>query len=119
MPALSQHFGTWAESRAAEFLQGLGHRLEVQNFNTPFGEVDIISWDGDTLVFTEVKAFEHIQPGTHPAENVHRGKQKKIIRAATYYLAGLRREPFCRFDVITVILNPLYQLEHYAGAFTA
>lgn len=119
MPGPTQLIGALGESEAAEFLQSAGFRIEARNFFTTFGEIDIVAWDKETLVFVEVKAFEWPLRGGDPAENVHYNKQRKIVKAARVYLSRKKKHPYCRFDVVTVIRNPTLKLEHYVGAFTA
>jgi putative endonuclease len=119
MPGPTQVIGALGETEAAGYLQGAGFRIEARNFFTPFGELDIVAWDGETLVFVEVKAFEWPLRGGGPAENVHYNKQRKIAKAAGVYLKRMKKHPYCRFDVVTVIRNPILKLEHYVGAFTA
>ena len=41
--------------------------------------------------------------GVDPAENVHQRKQRRLGMAARAYLAGLDHEPYCRFDVVTLV----------------
>jgi putative endonuclease len=109
--------GTWGEDRAAAHLSGLGYQVLERNVRFAQGELDIIAEDGGTLVFVEVKAFESLPPGSDPAENVHRRKQRQIGRLASLYLTRYPREPRCRFDVVTVVRDPVEKLTHYPGAF--
>ena len=72
------------------------------------GEIDIIAWDGEYLVFCEVKTRRMAvgAQGT-PAEAVHLQKQKQLTRLALAYLAkhDLDDVP-CRFDVVEVVRRP-------------
>ncbi len=104
MPAPTQAFGAWGESEAVRFLEKAGYRIEARNFFTRLGELDIVAWDKDTLVFVEVKAFDYAMPSSHPGDNVHASKQRKLIKTATLYLNKFKQQPpLCRFDVITLI----------------
>src|SRR5687767_10738712 len=47
--------GQHGEQMAVQFLQGQGYRIQHQNYRCRGGEVDIVAWDGPTLVFIEVK----------------------------------------------------------------
>ena len=47
--------GQHGEQMAVQFLQRQGYRIQQQNYRCRGGEVDIIAWDGPTLVFIEVK----------------------------------------------------------------
>ena len=47
--------GQHGEQMAVQFLQRQGYRILHQNYRCRGGEVDIVAWDGPTLVFIEVK----------------------------------------------------------------
>jgi putative endonuclease len=68
------------------------------------GEVDVIAWDGDTLVFVEVKARQNDEP---PEDSVGFNKQRRIIRAAESYIGRhrLHETPY-RFDILAVTASP-------------
>jgi putative endonuclease len=109
--------GDWGEDLAAAHLESLGLTILRRNVRTDAGELDLLAWHGDTLVFVEVKAFEHLSDGADPAENVHAAKQRRLGRIARIILAGFRPEPFCRFDVVTLVRQPQLRIDHYPGAF--
>lgn len=109
--------GAWGEQKAAEHLESLGYTILDRNVSWRAGELDIVAQHGKTVVFVEVKAFERLPPGSDPAENVHRRKQQQIGRLAAMYLVRFKREPECRFDVVTVVREPVLKLTHYPGAF--
>ena len=95
--------GVRYENEADEYLQSQGFKIIEKNLNIRAGEVDIIALDGETLCFIEVKARD-IESGRNPFEAVNYKKQKRIIKAAQFYL--LKRKGgdniSCRFDVIGV-----------------
>ncbi len=73
------------------------------NYRAPFGEIDIIAWDGATLVFVEVKARSSDKFGT-PEMAVGFRKQAQIGKIAMAYLLHKKLSPtHCRFDVISVL----------------
>lgn len=113
--------GGWAERAAARYLQLKGHTILTCNYTRPTGEVDIISQDGDTLVFTEVKYRADLDHGT-PGQAVNAAKQRHIIRTAMLYLQSTERyDADCRFDVVEVWKRPDGQIavHHIPGAFQA
>lgn len=110
--------GDWGEAEAARHLEGKGLRIVGRQVRTGLGEIDLVALDGETLVFVEVKALRRALDSTDPAENVHAGKRRRLGLAARAYLAGLGREPFCRFDVVTLVREPVLRVEHHPGAFT-
>jgi putative endonuclease len=95
--------GQLGEAHAAELLKSRGDRILERNFRCTGGELDLVTWDRDTLVFTEVRT-RHPSRFGHALETVNAAKQSKLRHAARYYL--LRRwrgaHPACRFDVVWV-----------------
>jgi putative endonuclease len=96
--------GRQGEDRAVVFLSSRGYRILERNFRVRFGEIDIIADDHGTLCFVEVKSRSHSRFGW-PVEAVDTGKQKKIAKAAAYYLQqkGLYGSVACRFDVVSLL----------------
>ncbi len=116
--------GAEAERAAAELLQARGHRILERNFDSLVGELDLITMDGDTLCFVEVKArFDPRFGGAVAA--VDRRKRGRLVRAAEAFLcqpeqSAFRRRP-CRFDVVTATWSADegdWILTHYPDAFT-
>lgn len=111
--------GRRSESAAARFLKRAGHKILARNYRAPPGEIDIISLDGDTIVFTEVRSLSkdvHADPG----EGIRRSKQHRITQTARYYLMQKRSEDrACRFDIITIVGTDRSsrRIEHFINAF--
>ncbi len=110
----------WGEALAAWFLRFKGYRIEARNWRCPQGELDVVCWDGDTLVFVEVKTRSSAVAGD-PEDAVDRRKQQRLVRLAQVYLAGLAAEaPPCRFDVIAIESSRLGpRIRHLQAAFRA
>lgn len=110
--------GKEAEQVAAAFLTNKGYRVVDRNVSYAFGELDLILWHKQVLVFCEVK-YRKDQSFFLALEAVHRAKQRKIILAAHAYLNRHHRVvPECRFDVVAVsgdLKNPT--IEHIEDAF--
>ena len=83
-----------------------GYRIIEVNYRTRYGEIDIVAWDGDDLVFVEVKTKSSREYGP-PEESVDERKQRKITRMALMYLTerAAGDDTACRFDVVTVDLS--------------
>ena len=96
-----ENAGAQAENRAEAWLVQQGLVKRAKNYRCKLGEIDLIMMHSDTLVFIEVRLRNHRQFAS-AAESVTIGKQKKIIRAAQYYLQEhqLTDKVNCRFDVI-------------------
>jgi len=100
-----QELGKNYETVAERFLIERGFILIERNFSCRMGEIDLIMRDKDTLVFLEVRFRSHSHFGD-PLETVTRNKQKKISRAAQYYLIQHKlNDTPCRFDVIGISSN--------------
>lgn len=107
-------FGKAAEAEAEGCLAAKGYRILERGWRTPFGEVDLIAQDGETLVFVEVKARSSSSFG--PAESaVDRRKQRRIVKAALAYLQRRREEHPVRFDVVAIQGG---EVRHIQGAFS-
>ncbi len=95
--------GRLGESAAADWLEERGFRIEARNYRCRAGEVDIVGWQRDSLVFVEVRSRRSALFG-QPAESVDSVKQRRLVRAAALYLQRFgATPPPCRFDVIEVL----------------
>lgn len=96
--------GQQAEDQACAYLLSHGLKLVWRNFVCKVGEVDLIMRDNQTLVFIEVRYRNKKSQFGSAAESVHAYKQKKIIKAASFFLLTQKRfRDFpCRFDVISM-----------------
>ena len=97
-------FGRRSEIDGAVYLRSIGFRVIASGYRTRAGEVDLIAWDGDVLVFVEVKALHSNAP---PEGAVGRRKQQRVKRAARAYLAQYRlHDTSYRFDILAVTVLP-------------
>lgn len=94
--------GQRGEDRAAAALVAAGYRVVERNVRLRVGELDLVAYDGSTLVFVEVRSRRDHRFGGGLAAVPH-GKQRQVARAAEAYLA-VRRPVFttCRFDVVAI-----------------
>ena len=68
------------------------------------GEIDLVAWQRETLVFVEVKTRTREDFG-RPISAVDRAKQKRISRGALAWLRMLDNPDILfRFDVVEVIV---------------
>ena len=97
--------GKLGEDAAKRHLENRGYRIIQANYRDKQGEADIIAYDGDVLVFVEVKTRKSTKCGT-PGEAVNRAKQRRLTRIALSYIAR-HKVPSrqVRFDVVEVIIK--------------
>ncbi len=101
------------ENVAAAYLEKKGYRIVARNFYTRFGELDLIARDGAYLVFVEVK-YRATGQGGHPLEAVDGRKQRRMKRAAQFYLLryGFPERTPCRFDVVGILGDEITHIEN-------
>ena len=97
----AQLAGSSAEQDAARFLERQGLTIVARNHRTRFGEIDLVARDGATLVFVEVRLRSNARYGGG-VESIGEAKRRRIVAAALHYLMGVRPQPPCRFDVVTL-----------------
>lgn len=100
--------GAMAEDLALIYLQQQGFELVAQNFNTAYGELDLIVRRASLLVFVEVRQRKpHAMVSA--LESITPAKQRKIIRSAMVFLQQHPQfeHTECRFDVIALTSSKL------------
>jgi putative endonuclease len=95
--------GRHYEEQAAGYLRAAGLQILERNFSCKVGEIDIVCSQGEQLVFVEVRFRSNPGYGS-AAASINRAKQRKIIRAAQFYLQARREHGNrpCRFDVLAI-----------------
>ncbi|MCG2765088.1 MAG: YraN family protein [Desulfarculaceae bacterium] len=118
MARLGEARGREAEALAKAHLERGGYQVVATRKRTQGGELDLVAWDGPTLVFVEVKARNDAGFG-RAEEMVDRRKQERLGQAAAAYLAELGPPPPpCRFDVVAVDMGSgPPKLRHLPDAF--
>ena len=97
--------GDISENVAKNYLIGQGYKIVKSNFKNTIGEIDIIAYDKDTLVFVEVK-FRKTATFGLPRESVNIHKQNKIRLVAFSYIKKYRLfDKPCRFDIVEILDN--------------
>jgi putative endonuclease len=113
--------GHRAEDLAHRFLQSRGYTVVARNYRprSGHGEIDLIAWDGGTLVFIEVKSRRTEEFGT-PDRAVDYSKREALIRTAQEYARRARVAwERIRFDIVNVILTEPPFVSHSKDAFPA
>ncbi|MGJ1194898.1 YraN family protein [Sphingobacterium spiritivorum] len=100
--------GKKGEQMALSHLTALGYQILALNWRTGKLEVDILAYDGDILVFVEVKTRSSNAHG-EPADFVDIQKQRKLICAARTCIEKRGHQGDIRFDIVSVYLGePAY-----------
>jgi putative endonuclease len=119
---LRHHLGCIGENAAAAHMERLGYAIVARNHRTRFGELDVVAFDGETLVFCEVKT-RRAGPSVSPWDALGRGKRKQVRTMAAAWLAETTDRPYSaelRFDAIGVVFDArgrLLALDHVQDAF--
>ena len=118
---LRHALGRLGEELAARHFERLGFDVIGRRHRTRFGELDLIVFDGRTLVFAEVKTRR--AGSGHPWDSLHDAKRRQVRRMGAAWLAAALDRPYyeeIRFDAVGVVLDPsggLVSLDHLEGAF--
>ena len=116
--------GNIGEAAAAKFLKRQGYRILEKNYEAKDSEIDIIAAKDNTVAFIEVKTrtIGHESPKEpRPASAVTPEKQRKILRAASFYINKNHITSRLRFDIIEVFLEESTkkpgEIKHLTGTF--
>ena len=101
-------YGLDAEKLVANHYCDNGYKLTAMRQRTPFGEIDLIMQNSDTLVFIEVKAR------TNPdhVDFLTKRQLQRCLKAADYYINDSEVISFnnCRFDYVIVINGEIHDI---------
>jgi putative endonuclease len=117
--------GRHAEQLVAERLEAAGWWIVARNARSRQGELDIVAFDGRTLVFLEVKAGRagSAYGPERPVLSIGPRKQLQVRRLAAAFMAthrDLPRYDRIRFDAVGVSFDrsgAVVDVEHIRAAF--
>lgn len=106
MKSIERAKGDKGEDVACSYLKKRGYGILARNCANRFGELDIVAKKNGAIVFIEVKS-QYAFSGLNPERSVDWRKQKKIIRAAEWFLIeqGYADATHWQIDVIVVELD--------------
>jgi putative endonuclease len=117
----AQAAGRRGEDLAHRYLERRGFTVVARNYRPPSGggEIDLVAWQGDTLVFVEVKSRAKDEFGA-PERNVDQEKRAALLRTGRDYArrAGVPWERV-RFDLLSILFTEPPSINHRADAFAA
>ena len=115
----TKKIGNEGENRAAAFLEAKGFSIIERNWRTNRGEIDIIAFKNDTLVFVEVKTLPN---GTLDMiqRELNYQKRERILKTSKRFLLKHREynNSYVRFDVIVIDMPGLEPVYHIENAFS-
>jgi len=111
--------GRRGERIACRHLMRRGFDVVARRFRGRCGEIDIIGFEGELLVFVEVKTRASREFGD-PWEFVDWEKQQRFRRAAEEFIAHYDLGQYSyRFDIVSVVGpgSPSQEITHFRNAF--
>jgi putative endonuclease len=115
-PALA--LGRRGEDLAHRFLRARGFIIVARNYRLSSGdaEADLIAWEGETLVFVEVKSRETADFGP-PERAIGEEKRRHLLRIAREYTRKTQTHWVrIRFDVVSVVMTKPPAIELFRDA---
>lgn len=111
--------GNDGEQRVNDYLKRNGYQVIDRNWRTRTGEIDIIAYKEETLVFLEVKTIPN---GTLDMlqRELNQQKFKRILKTSKRFLLNHREysNSYVRYDVIVVDMPGYESIYHVENAFT-
>ncbi|KXS45489.1 MAG: putative endonuclease [Candidatus Frackibacter sp. T328-2] len=114
-----QELGKCGEEIATKYLKENSYQIVQRNYRCRFGEIDIIAYKDNYLIFVEVKTKQNDKFGSPQAE-VDFKKQRKLQQLALYYITQNQEQNVdLRFDVIGIVYRGEsdYKISHLENAF--
>lgn len=109
--------GKEGECIAKKYLTSKDYIILETNYRNKIGEIDIIAFDKDILVFLEVKTRTSIKYG-YAFEAVDFRKQRKIINTSLIYIKYKKYiDTQVRYDIIEIYLTENPNINHLENAF--
>jgi putative endonuclease len=105
-PERRRSLGRVGESIAGTFLNNKGYIILERNWRTPYGEIDMVARQSESIVFVEVKTRSTKSLGP-PEISITPRKAEHMRSSAEYYI---QQHPETnadwRIDLITIQLQP-------------
>ncbi|MBI3671652.1 YraN family protein [Candidatus Azambacteria bacterium] len=119
MPSKKRKFGDIGEDVARKYLVKIGYSIIGKNYQTKFGEIDIVAKNDREILFIEVKTSD-INSFIRPEENLTQNKLRKLLKTVELYIISndLPETYTWRVDLISIKLNQETRkasLEHFKG----
>jgi len=97
--------GDLGEELAVKHLMRLGYRILVRKYRCPFGEIDVVAQDKDTLVFVEVRSKCGCEYGL-AYETINRTKMGRLEKVALAFQKRFNLLDYnSRFDCVSILFD--------------
>ena len=121
MTRYKKDLGQRGEIEAITYLHKKGYKIIEQNYQTHWGELDIIALKDKKITFIEVKTRLSENFGK-PYEAVNFSKVRKLMRPIQYFLLQKNYKNYkLSLDVISIVLNndlTVKSLDHFENVGT-
>ena len=99
-----RQIGDIGEKASRKYLKKNGYKIVAKNYNTKYGEIDIVAENKNYIVFVEVKTRKSFK-FSRAIESVNKSKRIKIIKTAYCYLEENPTSKQPRFDIAEVLID--------------
>ncbi len=82
----NKKIGRLGEKMAAKYLKRQGYKIIAKNYNTHYGEIDIIATKNNCVAFIEVKTRTSLRYG-YPEQAIHPWKLQHFQNAVQSYIS--------------------------------
>ena len=116
---LRENHGRMGEDLAHRYLRSQGCTIAARNYRprAGAGEIDLVAWQGERLIFVEVKTRASREFG-EPESAVDREKRDRLQFAARDYARRANIEwARTRFDIVSIVLESPVRIEWIRDAF--
>lgn len=114
-PTFNKTIGNQGESWVTKYLVQKGYQIIDRNWHSARGEIDIIAFKDNQVVFIEVKTRQTSGLDRGGLLAINASKQQKIIATAQAFLARYPQwwDYPCCFDVVLVKYQPNGEQYHF------
>lgn len=105
---------------AADYLRGQNYHIIAQNYQKPWGEIDLIVKKDGVIAFCEVKTnSQNYGKSFSPELRVNSKKARHIVRTAKIFMGDHHPNTEWRIDIISVVVDKFKKeaiIRHFKNA---
>jgi putative endonuclease len=119
-PTARRRLGNFGERHAGLLLERRGHTILARQWRCAAGELDLVTLDGEELVFVEVRTRRGDRFGT-PEDSLDRRKAARLVRLGEHFLQAHPEHDgrIWRVDLVALVLDRagrIVRATHHANA---